>query len=154
MVFPICDSCAASGVLCPDCEERVRNEEITELDVLVSTILKKHGAMGYKSLRVLDSKIVIFSSESDAPRIIGTKGHTALELSKKLGRRVVVIVDGWGKEQIIESLVRPIKVIAINKASNNNGQEVLKLVFDKPLDEGTIELLKELVGEVEIEYKK
>jgi hypothetical protein len=33
------------------------------------------------------------------------------------------------------------------------GGERLKLIFDKPIDEGSLKILKELAGGVEIEYQ-
>lgn len=122
--------------------------------MLLSELLAKHGAAGYDSIKDLETKLVIFASEADASRIIGAKGHTAAELSKKLGRRVVVLVKGWEKEQIIKSLARPSRVVATNKVFKEGGKEVLKLIFDKVLDEGTIELMKQLIGEVEIDYEE
>lgn len=154
MAFPICDECASSIVLCPRCREKERRGEISELDVLVSTILKRHGATGYEALRDLGSKLVIFASESEAPIIIGTRGNTAQELSKKLGRRVVVLVRGWNKERIIASLARPSRIVAVNRVFQQDGTEVLKMILDRPLDEETAKLAKELAGDVEIDYER
>jgi hypothetical protein len=132
----------------------VRSGDLSELDVLVSSILARHGVGGYESLHELENKLVIIASEEDAPKIIGFKGKMALEISKKLGRRVVVLVGGWGDEDIIRSLVKPNRLVATNRVYKPDGKEVLKLIFDKPLDEGTVQLMKELVGDVEIEYEK
>ncbi len=152
MAFPICDTCASSGVLCPECERRVREGEISELDVIVSTLLWRRKVRGYDSLVNLGDKIVIFAPDEEAPKIIGQGGVTAAELSRKLGRRVVVLPKGADKDLIIKSLARPSRLVAKNKIFKPGGGEKLKLIFDKPLDESTVELMKKLVGEVEIEY--
>lgn len=153
MGFPICDSCAAEGSLCKRCLENVRSEKISELDVLVSSILARHGAGGYIALEDLETKLLILADEEDAPRIIGTKGNCASELSKKTGRRVIVLVKGWGTEKIIDSIAKPSKLIERRKLFKHDGTEYVKLIFDKPLDEGTVRLLKKIIGDFEVEYK-
>ncbi len=154
MAFPVCEGCASSGTLCPECQEKVREGKISELDVLLSTILKSHGAGGYDSLIELDKKIVIIAPEDELPKIIGHRGKTASELSAKLGRRMVVVSRSMDKKTLAESLARPNRLVAINKVFKEGGAEVLKLIFDKPLDEGTVRVLKDLAGEVEIDYEE
>lgn len=154
MAFPICDECAKSGVLCEKCQKRTRDGEVSELDVLLSSILAQHGAPGYDLITDLETKLVIFASDRDAHSIIGPEGKTAEELSKKLGRRVIVIVKSWDKEQIVRSLARPSRLVTRNTVFRPGGKEVLKFIFDKPIDEGSLKLIKELAGDIEIEIQK
>lgn len=152
MAFPICDSCASSGVLCKNCEEKARHGEVSELDVLVSTLLAQHKVSGYESLVDLETKLIIFASNEDAMTIIGPGGKTAAELSKKLGRHVTVVSKGWDRDLIIKSMARPSRLVAVNKVFESGGKERQKLIFDKPIDEGSLKIMKELTGEVEVEY--
>jgi len=152
MAFPICDECAKSGLLCKGCVEKARDGEITELDVLVSNLLAHHGAKGYESLVDFETKLIIFASDEDATEIIGPGGKTVAELSKKLGRKIAVVSKSWDKMQIIQSLARPSKMVKENKVSTPKGER-LKLIFDKPIDEGSLELIKEMAGDVEIEIQ-
>jgi hypothetical protein len=154
MAFPICDKCASSGILCEKCEWKVREDEISELDVLVSTILRGHDASGYEKLVGLDKKLVIFASDDEAPKIIGPRGAFAKELSRKLGRRVVVLSKGMDMETIANSLARPARLVGHNRIYKEGDKEQQKLIFDKVLDEGTIDLMRELLGDIEIEYSK
>lgn len=154
MAFPICNNCARSGILCPDCQQKVRKDNISELDVLVSSILAHHGATGYESLIDFGNKLIVFASDKDTKTIIGQKGMTVAELSKKVGRRVVVLSRVWNKETIVRSLARPSKLAAINKIFKEDGTELLKLIFDKPIDEGSLKLMKELVGDIEVAYEE
>ena len=154
MAFPICDKCASSGILCEACQKKARASGVSELDVLVSSILARHGVTGYESIVDLETKLIIFASDNDVPSIIGPGGSTAEELSKKLGRRVIVIVKSWDKDLIVKSLARPARLVTKNTIFRPDGKEVLKFIFDKPIDEGTSKLIKELVGEVEIDYQK
>ena len=152
MAFPICDSCASSGVLCKKCEEKARHGEVSELDVLVSALLAQHKVSGYESLVDLETKLIIFASNEDAMAIIGPGGKTAAELSKKLGRHVTVVSKGWDRDLIIKSMTRPSRLVAVNKVFESGGKERQKLIFDKPIDEGSLKIMKELTGEVEVEY--
>jgi len=154
MAFPICDICASSGVLCAECEEKLRYDKISNLDVILSSLLSKHGADGYINTLAIEGKLIILASEEQAPKIIGTKGNTVSELSKKLGRRIIVLVEGSDLETILNSVARPSRLISKKNMVKEDGKEVLKLIFDKQLDEGTIELIEELVGKVEIGYEK
>ena len=154
MAFPICDKCATSGILCEACQKKARAGGVSELDVLVASILARHGVTGYDSIIDLETKLIIFTTDNDAPSIIGPGGSTAEELSKKLGRRVIVIVKSWDKDLIVKSLARPARLVTKNTIFKPDGKEVLKFIFDKPIDEGTSKLIKELAGEVEIDYQK
>jgi len=151
MAFPICDSCASSWVLCKECEARARKGDISELDVLVSSLLASHGVKGYESLADFEKKLIIFASNEDAMAIIGPRGETVAELSKKLGRGIAVVSKTWDKDLIIKSLARPSRLVAQNKVFTQGGER-LKLIFDKPIDEGSLKIMKELTGEVEVEY--
>jgi len=154
MPFPICGKCAASGVLCDECVKKEREGKLSELDVLLSTLLASHGVNGYDEAREIGDKLVIFASGEETSKIIGTKGNTAADISRKLGRRIIVIDKSWDKDLLIKSLARPMRLMAKNRIYKQGGGEVLKLIFDKPLDEGIAKLVKELVGGVEIEHQK
>jgi transcription antitermination factor NusA-like protein len=151
-MFPICEGCASSGVLCESCEERVRKGELSEIDVILSTLLKARGIEGYISLKNLDRKLVIFATGKSAPTIIGKGGSIAKELSDKLGKRVAIISKEWEPIPIIESLARPSRLIGKNLIYKENGKEVVKLIFDKAIDEESVSLMKELAGDMEIGY--
>jgi transcription antitermination factor NusA-like protein len=152
MAFPICEKCASSNMLCESCEQKVREGRISELDFLVSALLAQHGVKGYESLVDFETKLVIFASDEDASAIIGPGGNTVAELSKKLGRKIAVISRSWDKDLIIKSLARPSRLVAQNKVFTQ-GDEKVKLIFDKPIDEGSLKLMKELVGGIEVEYQ-
>lgn len=154
MPFPICGKCAASGVLCNECVKKEREGKLSELDVLLSTLLASHGVNGYDKIREIGDKLVIFSSGEETSKIIGTKGNTAADISRKLGRRIIVIDRGWGPDMLIKSLARPMRLVAKNRIYKQGGGEIVKLIFDKPLDEGIASLIKELVGDIEISSEK
>jgi transcription antitermination factor NusA-like protein len=153
MSFPICEECASSGILCEKCEERVRRGDVSEVEVLLSELLATHEADGFERIVELSDKLVIIASEKEALQIIGKKGKTVRELSGKLGRRIAVIAGGWDPESIAKSIARPNKLLTVNRVFKEDGKERLKLIFDNPLEEGTVNLLKELLGEIEIGHK-
>lgn len=154
MPFPICGKCAASGVLCDECVKKERDGKLSELDVLLSTLLAGHGVNGYEEAREIGDKLVIFASGEETSKIIGTRGNTAADISRKLGRRIIVIDRNWGRDMLIKSLARPSRLVAKNRVYRQGGGEIEKLIFDKPLDEGISKLIKEMVGDVEIASEK
>jgi len=154
MAFPICEACADSGLLCDKCQKKVRTGQVSELDVLLSSILAQHKATGYGNIVDLETKLVILASEKDAKDLIGPGGSTAEDVSKKLGRRVIILVRDWDKQRIAESLARPARLVNKNTIFRPGGQEVLKLIFDKQIDEGSLKLIKELAGGIEIGYQE
>ena len=68
MAFPICDNCARAGHLCEACQKRARDGKISELEILASSILARHGATGFESIVELEpeNKLVMFASEAEA----------------------------------------------------------------------------------------
>ena len=97
--------------------------------------------------------IFIFASGEETSKIIGTRGNTAADISRKLGRRIIVIDKGWDRDLLIKSLARPSRLVAENRIYKQGGGEIVKLIFDKPIDEGSLKLIKEMVGSIEIEYQ-
>ena len=147
MAFPICDMCASTGILCSGCERKKEQGKITELDVLVSHILFRAGVKGYDRLIESEDSLAIFAPNDQAPRIIGYGGKTVKELSRKLDKKVVVIESDSDVKGVIESIIRPNKVLVINKVYKADGSEILKLVLDKKMeDKKIIELVRDVVG--------
>lgn len=144
--------CASSGILCAGCEAKLRQGRVTELDVIVSNILFHDKAGGYNHLVNSETTLFIFAPKGEVPKIIGYGGKTVKELSRKVGKKVVVLESGGNMETLVNSIVKPNKLAGINHIYKPDGKEVLKLVFVKPIkDETVVQLIRDVIGkEIEI----
>ncbi|MBN2518000.1 MAG: hypothetical protein JXB14_04085 [Candidatus Altiarchaeota archaeon] len=147
MAFPICDMCASTGMLCPGCEKKREQGMLTETDVIVSKFLFQAGVKGYERLVESGGNLVIIAPKEQAPRIIGYGGKTVKELSRKVGKRAIVVEKEMGLKETVETLISPNRVIAINRLYKPDGSEVLKIVPAKSVqDEKIINLVRDVIG--------
>jgi len=147
MTYPICDMCASSGVLCNGCQKKLDDGRISDLDVAVSRFLAHQDISGYERLKEAENGVFLFAERALVPKIIGYSGKTVKELSKRLGKRVIVIEDDASLNEMIDAVVRPSKAVALNTVYKGDGSESLKVVLSQPMREpGDIALLEALIG--------
>lgn len=147
MAFPICDMCASSGVLCSGCERKLKSGEISQLDVILSNVLAREGIGHYDRLKETDNGVLVFADRKIVPKLIGYSGKTVKELSKKLGKKVVIIESDANLREMLEAALKPSRVVAVNTIYKADGGECLRLVLDRPFhDRGCLNLLRELTG--------
>ncbi len=127
MKFPICLKCAKSDTLCDSCESKLRNGEITELDVRISRLLleihKVHNitTASFEHAYDFGDTVVIFT-KGDVGVLIGRKGAVVSRLSKELKKKVRIAQLRSDSHKTIEDLVAPARLLGINIVYTKDGE--------------------------------
>jgi len=165
--FPICTFDAKVGVLCPKCEERLKNGEITEADVKVSFILAKLAnqlpALDKLTLKraykVGDDYVLLFN-QGEAKIVLNNK-QIITKLREALGN-VWVTEQTSDTRQFLENLMYPIRLLTINIVWLPDGSRHIKAViagqetYNLPIDLNKVkEITKIITGdEIVFEFEK
>jgi transcription antitermination factor NusA-like protein len=155
----ICNFCLKSGILCPQCEEKVRRGDVSELDLQIAKILSelenKYPALQtvyfHKSIESNDV-LVILVNKGDVPRILSYGGKILREISDKTGKRKIRIL-AYNEEprRFLEDLFAPALVLTINTVWLPDGSTETKVVIpkrDMRKMPASVEVLKDLAKNI------
>ncbi len=167
MRFPICTFDAKVGVLCPKCEERLNNGEITEADVKASFVLAKIASQVpaldkltlKRAYKVGDDYVLVFN-QGEA-RIVLTNRQIMNKLREALGS-VWVTERSSDPRQFLESLLYPIRLLTVNIVWLPDGTRHIKAIIagqetsNLPVDLNKVkEIVRIVMGdEVEFEFER
>ncbi|MFQ6136590.1 MAG: transcription elongation factor NusA [Candidatus Hydrothermarchaeales archaeon] len=160
MEVAICEICLKRGILCPGCEKRLKNGEITQLDVEIAKLLHSLTSTfrGLRNLRLKRSigageMVILVTDPRDVGALIGKGGKIAKILSERLDKKVRVVGDSKDNLVIARDLISPARVLGVNVLYPPNGKERYKVRVSKkeasrlPSDDSTLEkILGELTG--------
>lgn len=151
MKTPICELCVKSASLCPGCEKRMADGQISKLDFEVAQILykinEKHNLSTASFVRALDlGRVVLIITEGDVGLLIGRGGSVVSQISAALNKKVRIVEYSGDVRKSISDIILPARLLGINNVWHN-GREVLKLRLPKsdlravPVDLDTLELV-------------
>jgi transcription antitermination factor NusA-like protein len=157
MKAPICNVCLKSDVLCSKCEEKLENDEISELDLEVSRVLKdlsnEYGSLrDSEILKVYDTEnvIVIVTAEDDGAKVVGRKGEIVKKVAEEVGKPIRVVEKSESDREVINGLLSPGEIKSINTVFKLEG-ESQKIVVDEEFQDKinmNTEDLKKLINEI------
>ncbi|MFH1095840.1 MAG: hypothetical protein V1728_06500 [Candidatus Micrarchaeota archaeon] len=151
MKTPICDSCAWSEELCPQCRHNLASGRISRLDVEVSQILhkinEKHNISAASFCKAVPMGEAVFVfTEGEVGLLIGREGKVVSALSLALGRRVRIVQKSPDVKKAITDLIAPARLLGIN-TTWTAGTETVRLRLAKE-ERGRIALKDETLAEV------
>ena len=163
MKTPICNVCLKSDVLCSKCEEKLENEEITELDIKVSRVLKElsneHGSLRDSEIvKAYDTEnvVVIVTGPEDGAKVVGRKGEIVKKVADEVGKPIRVVEKAENDKDVINGLLSPGEIQSINTVFKPSG-ESQKIVVDEEFEDKinmTREDLEMIIQEItEEEYE-
>ncbi len=136
MRTPVCQFDLKSGVLCPKCEAKLRENIISELDIKIMAALldeEKNFIFLQKSEYIksieLDGVIYIFIKfKEDAIQTQLSLLETRIEA--KIKRKVKLFKDSDNFNEFIGSIISPARLVSITKIWLPDGTEELGLLID------------------------
>lgn len=162
MQTPVCSFCAKTDVLCEHCESRLKNKEISELDVEISKyLIDKYSEIEVEyvsSFQAKDFLLLFFKGNVGA--IVGKNGKGAFEIGKKFGKKVKIIKLDSDTHQIITDIITPVELLGVNTLFTGE-KEVYKIRLAKkdmvriPFDIDSLQkiLMKILKKEVQFVFE-
>lgn len=153
-----------SDFLCSACNEKVKTER---LDKLTLDVIRFLGSLEdkYKNLRdaevrgVIDlgKAMIIIAGRGSGGKIVGRGGVIAKDLNSRFG--MVRVVEEGTREEMIQSLLFPVKPIGVNKVYGAGGERYklrVKMADKKKIPMGNDEfreMTKKLGAEAEIFFE-
>jgi len=152
----LCHFCLKSGILCPECERKVKQGEVTETDIKIAKLLLElekecpplQNVYFHKAVEV-DNVLAIVVGKGDIARLHSYKGWIAKALERKTGKRVQILEYNVDDRAFLEYLFSPLDVVTINKIWLPDGTTETRVILKggrkPPID---IEILKKLAFKI------
>lgn len=138
MKAPICNVCLKSDVLCSNCEEKLENGEISELEIKVSRILKdlsnEYGSLRDSEIRhVYDTEnvLVIVTAEGDGAKVVGRGGEIVKEIADRVDKSIRVVEASQEDREVIQGLLSPAEIESINTVFKPDGESQKVVVSEE-----------------------
>ena len=137
MKAPICNVCLKSDVLCSNCEEKLEDGEITELEIKVSRILKdlsnEYGSLRDSEIKHVyntENVLVVVTAEGDGAKVVGRGGEIVKEIAERVDQSIRVVEQSEENREVIKGLLSPAEIRSINTVFKPDG-EAQKVVVPK-----------------------
>lgn len=168
MKFPICTFDAKVGVLCPSCEAKLRNGEITEADVEASFKLAKLASsipaldkLTLKRAYKVDGDYVLVFNQGEAKVVLNNR-QIMSKLSEAFGGKVWVTEQTGDVRAQIEYLMSPVRILTVNMVYLPGDERHIKVVIagartkNFPVDLDKVKRIIKSIrnDEVEFEFEK
>ena len=138
MKAPICNVCLKSDVLCSGCEEKLEDDEISNLDIRVSRILQdlsnEYGSLrDSEILKVHDTEnvVIIVTGEGDGAKVVGKGGEIVKEIASQIDKSIRVVEKASEDREIIQGLLSPAEIESINTVFKPSGESKKIVVSDE-----------------------
>jgi hypothetical protein len=135
--YPICTFDARSGVLCPNCEAKLREGKISQVDVDVSVKLAKLSENNAQLQRFSLQRAIKLNNRHYI-LVFGDNQVSQLEAMpqllegwrSQLSGKVWLVENSYSDRKLLESLISPARIATVNTIWLPNGEKLLKPVFE------------------------
>jgi len=121
MKTPICEICLKSGILCPGCQRKVVEGEISELDIKISKLLYQlvikyniPKEIHFIRSKEFDDIVILMVGKNEVGNIVGKGGKILKILQKELHKKIRVVEDTSDLKKIVLDLIYPARISGIN----------------------------------------
>ena len=154
----ICSFCLKSGILCRNCQEKLRTGEVTKLDIEVGRNLldleeKNPSLQKISFYRAYESNgvLALVVGQGGLSTFLNQGGKILRELEKSFHKRIRVVERGGDLRTFLESLFMPAEIVSINKIWIPDGTTETRVILSGsrrklPIDQNSI---KKLAREIE-----
>lgn len=157
MRLPICIFDAKTGVLCPKCESRLKNGELSKIDVECSIKLIKLSnknqdidKMNLIGSQKIDGDYVLILKDSNVSHI-NSNDKIISSIEKEFNGKVWFVEANSSVRKILENLFFPIRILKTNMIWLPDGNQVTQVTIESKDYEkffSIIEKIKRIVNAV------
>ena len=157
MRLPICIFDAKTGVLCPKCESRLKNGELSKIDVECSIKLIKLSSknqdidkMNLIGSQKIDEDYVLILKDSNVSHI-NSNDKLISSIEKEFNGKVWFVEANSSVRKILENLSFPIRILKTNMIWLPDGNQVTQVTIESKDYEkffSIIEKIKRIVNAV------
>jgi len=121
MKTELCSFCLKSGMLCQKCSTKVKDGEISKLDLKIARLLlsleEKYPSLQkisfFKAVDV-GRTLAIVVGHGDVPRLLGYGGKIVKTISEKSGKSIRILEQGVDDRKFLEDLFMPLNILTVN----------------------------------------
>jgi len=153
MKAPICNVCLKSDVLCSNCEEKLENGEINELEIEISRKLKElsdeYGSLrDSEILHIYDTEnvVVVVTAEGDGAKVVGRSGEIVKKVAEEIEKSIRVVEKSESDREVIKGLLSPAEIESMNTVFTPEGEHK-KIVIDEEY-EGKVNMSTEELEDI------
>ena len=136
MRLPICIFDAKTGVLCPKCESRLKNGELSKIDVECSIKLIKLSnknqdidKMNLIGSQKIDEDYVLILKDSNVSHI-NSNDKLISSIEKEFNGKVWFVEANSSVRKILENLLFPIRILKTNMIWLPDGNQVTQVTLE------------------------
>ncbi|MER3602137.1 MAG: hypothetical protein C4339_05400 [Nitrososphaerota archaeon] len=132
--LPICSFDAKTGILCPQCEAKLRRGELTQEDIRVSMELAKLDERALPSFTLLkalriDGEGIVLEVGSGDSQAFRRDPQLLAQLSQQLGARLWVVEAEGSERKFLEELFYPLRLLAVSLVYLPDGSKMSKAIL-------------------------
>jgi len=132
MKGPLCEECIKSGVLCEECNRKLKSKEISDLDIQLARLLHKYerrdlirGATFERAYLI--ENLVVIATKGRVGTLVGRGGRVVRMLSRELNKKVRIVGISSMKNTLAD-LVAPARIQGINIVYKPGGEETKVII--------------------------
>jgi len=121
MKTELCSFCLKSGMLCQKCSTKVKDGEISKLDLKIARLLlsleeKYPSLQNISFFKAVDvgRTLAIVVGHGDVPKLLGYGGKIVKTISEKSGKSIRILEQGVDDRKFLEDLFMPLNILTIN----------------------------------------
>ncbi len=131
-MLPICNICAKTKTLCASCEKKLKNKEISDLDVKIAEMVYDFGKgeFGFKKAVDVGDFVVILTQKEYIGKIIGPGGENLRKIEDSIGK-LTKVMGASSAEEMISTLISPANIVSTSKLYRADGTVMRKITINK-----------------------
>ncbi|UCE44081.1 MAG: hypothetical protein JSV57_00885 [Candidatus Bathyarchaeota archaeon] len=138
MKAALCNFCLKSGILCSECQRRLKSEEVSKTDLEVARLLLSLEDK-YPTLQEVyfhraveaNGVLAVLVGQGDVRNLLAHGGKIIRAVGEKVGKRVRVLEHGVEDRKFLEDLFAPLNVITINTIWLPDGTTETRVILQR-----------------------
>ena len=135
MKVPICTFDARAGMLCPNCDAKLKSGHITKADVDVSISLVRLASQIPELDRIslvraheVDSSLVIVLNTND---VVGLRRDKAItkKIEQAMGTKIWLVDAQTTERKILDDLLYPVRILTVNQVWLPGGSKMTRAII-------------------------
>lgn len=157
MKAALCNFCLKSGILCSECQRRLKSGEVSKADLEIARLLlsleDKYPSLQnvyfHKAVEA-NGVLAVLVGQGNVGNLLAFGGKIVRAIGEKIGKRIRVLEQGVGERKFLEDLFAPLSVITINTIWLPDGTTETRVILRRRRRSPSLNLkaLKEIAQKV------
>lgn len=138
MKTQLCNFCLKSGILCSNCQRKVKSGEISDAYLKVARLLlsleDKYPPLqnlNFHDAVEADGVLALLVGRGDVARLLGHGGKIIRAIGEKTGKHIRILEHGVDDRKFLEDLFAPLPVMTVNTIWLPDGTTETRVILRK-----------------------